>query len=78
MILLGFILFAASFTQGFTWHALALMVAGLACAVGGKALADKRRGTSNLGTFFVDGFSRARLVDQLTNPPSHTRKMQSD
>ena len=78
ILLVGFILFGVSFTQGFTWQALALMVAGLACAVAGKELAHKRRGTSNLSTFWVDGSSRVPLVDPLNNPPSHTRNVRPD
>ena len=78
IVLVGFTLFAVSFTQGFTWQALALMVAGLACAVGGRELAHKRRGTSHLSTFSVGGHSQAPRVDPLNNPPSHTRSMHSD
>ena len=78
IVLLGFILFAASFTLGFTWEALALMVVGLACAVAGRELAHKRRGTSYFSAFSTDANSQAPRVDQLGNPPSHTHSVHSD
>src|SRR5262249_39083236 len=78
IVLVGFILFAASFTQGFSWQALALMVAGLACAVGGRELAQKRRGTSHLSTFSVEGSARVPVLDPLDNPTSHTRSVPPD
>lgn len=78
IVLVGFILFVVSFTQGFTWQALVLMVAGLATAVAGMQLAQKRRGTSMLSPFSADGGSSVPVVDPLSNPPSHTRSMHSD
>jgi hypothetical protein len=78
VVLVGFILFALSFTQGFTWQALALLVAGVATAVAGKELAHKRRGTSKLSAFSADRSSPVPLVDALSNPPSHTRSTHSD
>ena len=76
--LVGFILFGVSFTQGFTWQALALMVAGLACAVAGMELARKRRGTGNLSIFSSDAHARVPVLDPLDNPASHTRSTHSD